>query len=433
MDGMPSETVQYIKDALAEQGILTPNVLAYALATAKAEAGGKPVREIQGPQQAARLGYGGGTDYYGRGYIQLTHDYNYRDIGRKIGLGDQLVNNPDMALDPKIAAKVMAVFFKERGIAAKAEAGDFTGARRGVNPDNRGQEIAGIAKNYLGKVNSIMGLPSNANVKDYDWSTQMKTYDGRDMVLNNKTGQYEELKNIGKKTTTPTPTLSLANTGKSGATQAIRNPNTGKLEIIKKPNEGGVLNFFKNLISSAGENMIPNAYADSGLYKFQPRQAQTFQPNMYTVQPGDTLSGIAGKYLGNPHMYPQITGYASGNPNMIRPGERLNLGTTSGGPGAAYPNMANGSFNPHVYPVQQQATNQQSQPQQSSAPSAQLSWKPQQADKIVGYLATHPTQINNAPIPKPTNAAPPPRSTPSVLPSGSLTSPWGTGNAIRNL
>lgn len=431
MDGMPSETVQYIKDALKEQGILTPNVLAYALATAKGEAGGKPVREIDGPQQAARLGYSGGSDYYGRGYIQLTHDYNYRDIGNKIGV--DLVNNPDMALDPKIAAKVLAVFFKEKGIAAKAEAGDFVGARRGVNPDARGQEIAGIAKNYLGKVNTIMGLPSNVNMKDYDWNTQMKTLDGKQWILNNRTGAYDEMKNIGK--TTPTPTLGMANTGKSGGTQAIRNPQTGKLEIIKKPNqEGGVLNFFKNLLSNGG-NLMPQAYADSGLYKFQPRQMQqTFQPNMYTVQPGDTLSGIAGKYLGNPHMYPQISGYASGNPNVIRPGEQLNLGTkTAGGPGSPYPNMSNGTYNPHMYPVQQQATQQQAQnfqpsPQTTSQPSAQLSWKPPQQDKISTYLAQNPTRINNAPIPKPTT-----NNSPTLLPKNSLNLyGWSTANAVRN-
>jgi hypothetical protein len=41
--------------------------------------------------------------YYGRGYIQLTHDFNYKRIGKTYGIGDELYINPDKALEPKIA------------------------------------------------------------------------------------------------------------------------------------------------------------------------------------------------------------------------------------------------------------------------------------------------------------------------------------------
>lgn len=54
----------------------------------------------------------------------------------------------------------------------------------------------------------------------------------------------------------------------------------------------------------------------------------------YTVQPGDTLSGIAAK-LGVAQS--QITGFHSGNPNLIYPGEVLTIG------GAAAPSQSAGT------------------------------------------------------------------------------------------
>jgi hypothetical protein len=41
--------------------------------------------------------------YYGRGYVQLTHDFNYQAIGKAYGIGEELHINPDKAMDPTIA------------------------------------------------------------------------------------------------------------------------------------------------------------------------------------------------------------------------------------------------------------------------------------------------------------------------------------------
>jgi hypothetical protein len=149
------DTERIIAQALQNEGILTPEVLAYAMATIRHETAGtmKPIREYGGPQQAIKLGYSGGKNYYGRGYIQLTHDYNYKQIGERIGLGDELLKNPDLALNPEISAKILAAFFKDRGVATQAQSGNFIAARRPINPDNKGQSIAQNAYSYLKKYN----------------------------------------------------------------------------------------------------------------------------------------------------------------------------------------------------------------------------------------------------------------------------------------
>ena len=54
---------------------------------------------------------GHGEKYCGRGFIQLTGMENYRNYGSKIG--KDLVENPDLALDPNIAADILAAFIAD--------------------------------------------------------------------------------------------------------------------------------------------------------------------------------------------------------------------------------------------------------------------------------------------------------------------------------
>ncbi len=145
------KNLPYIAKALEGEGILNQNVLAYALATIEHETAGtfEPIEEIKGRKSARRLGYEGGTDYFGRGFIQLTHLRNYKNIGQRIGLGDQLVKNPDLASKPDVAAKVLAAFFKDNNVANLASSGNFVAARNPVNPDYWGYSIARSAYRYL--------------------------------------------------------------------------------------------------------------------------------------------------------------------------------------------------------------------------------------------------------------------------------------------
>jgi predicted chitinase len=44
-----------------------------------------------------------------------------------------LLNHPDKALDPKIASKVLVQYFKNRGLIAQADQGNWMSVRKGVN------------------------------------------------------------------------------------------------------------------------------------------------------------------------------------------------------------------------------------------------------------------------------------------------------------
>ncbi len=158
IDGVPNgakaaarNNVPIIAQALEKEGILNTNVLAYALATIEHETAGtfEPISEFKGPKSARRLGYEGGTDFYGRGFIQLTHLRNYLAMSHRLGLGDELVQNPNLVSRPEIAAAVLAVFFKENGVAEAASQGDFVRARTPINPDYMGWQIATLAFKYV--------------------------------------------------------------------------------------------------------------------------------------------------------------------------------------------------------------------------------------------------------------------------------------------
>jgi hypothetical protein len=147
--------IPVIGKALQEEGILDSNVLAYALATIEHETDKTfaPIDEIQGRMSARRLGYEGGINYFGRGFIQLTHLRNYKAMGQRIGMGDELVKSPELASTPEVAAKILAAFFKDNNIANLASKGYFVAARRPVNPDYNGYHIAQLAWKYEGELN----------------------------------------------------------------------------------------------------------------------------------------------------------------------------------------------------------------------------------------------------------------------------------------
>jgi len=122
----------YVLRALAAEGLGDEDMVLMALATIRTETEGfEPISEYRsrsnttpgGPHDfdkydhRASLGNQGppdGARFKGRGFIQLTGRYNYTQYSKAIGLGNRLVQNPEKANEPAIAASLLARFLKDR-------------------------------------------------------------------------------------------------------------------------------------------------------------------------------------------------------------------------------------------------------------------------------------------------------------------------------
>jgi putative chitinase len=102
--------------------------------------GGLPFDLYDSRADLGNLGRPDGERFRGRGFIQLTGRSNYALHGAAIGLGRQLIDDPDLANNPGIAARLLASFLKdhEEKIRAALTAGDLLEARRLVNGGSNG-------------------------------------------------------------------------------------------------------------------------------------------------------------------------------------------------------------------------------------------------------------------------------------------------------
>jgi len=93
------------------------------------------------PKKARTLGNtkpGDGAKYKGRGYIQLTGKYNYRQAGKVLGL--DLVNEPELAEKPEIAAKIAVWFWQQRVQPKVDNFNDTKSVTKPINPGLNGLE-----------------------------------------------------------------------------------------------------------------------------------------------------------------------------------------------------------------------------------------------------------------------------------------------------
>lgn len=122
---------------------VNPLVMAGAMATVRVECGKrfKPIMEYasgqayEGRKDLGNINPGDGVHYKGRGFIQLTGRANYASYGQKLGL--DLIGNPDLALGVDVGAKILARYFKDRGVVEACLAKDWLRVRKLINGVNR--------------------------------------------------------------------------------------------------------------------------------------------------------------------------------------------------------------------------------------------------------------------------------------------------------
>lgn len=143
--------------ALNEQKLTDKCMVLMACATIRAESGGfEPISEYKSKYNTSPgghpfnlydnrkdLGNRGKPDgelYKGRGFIQLTGRFNYTNYSRKLGMGDELVKNPEKANDALTAARLLAIFLKDKefNIRSALLVKSYKEARRYVNGGSHG-------------------------------------------------------------------------------------------------------------------------------------------------------------------------------------------------------------------------------------------------------------------------------------------------------
>jgi peptidoglycan hydrolase-like protein with peptidoglycan-binding domain len=124
----------------AETGSFRPISEGVSRFNSSGAAGGHPFDLYDNRTDLGNRGEPDGERFKGRGFVQLTGRVNYQQHGRAIGMGDQLVENPDLANDPAIAAKLLASFLKskEAKIRGALSTDDLATARKLVNGGSHG-------------------------------------------------------------------------------------------------------------------------------------------------------------------------------------------------------------------------------------------------------------------------------------------------------
>ena len=131
-----------VLQAFHQHQLLSRPTLIAAIATIGVETGGfRPIHEWGGNayftemyenrEDLGNVYPGDGARYHGRGFVQITGRANYREYGQKLGC--ELENTPDLALDPKIAAEILALYFYDREVDVAAQKQDWEQVRRAVN------------------------------------------------------------------------------------------------------------------------------------------------------------------------------------------------------------------------------------------------------------------------------------------------------------
>lgn len=178
---LTQKQVNGFEEILAATENLPVSHRAYILATAWHETAHtmQPIRERGGPEYlkkydtgrlARALGNtpeadGDGITFAGRGYVQITGRANYKKASKLVNL--DLVNNPDLALHPSVAVKILVQgcetgMFTGRKLSDYLP-GDYRGARRVVNGQDKADLIAVYAARIEGALMATGGAHKAPN------------------------------------------------------------------------------------------------------------------------------------------------------------------------------------------------------------------------------------------------------------------------------
>ena len=146
-----------VLNALAEADLDDRDIVLMTLGTIRAETAGfvpmdemiskyntdpgaHPFNRYDDRHTLGNQGRPDGERYKGRGFIQLTGRHNYRTFGRRLGV--PLEEQPELANDPKVAARILAAFVADKRVAAKYAlfGRDLATARKLVNGGSHGLE-----------------------------------------------------------------------------------------------------------------------------------------------------------------------------------------------------------------------------------------------------------------------------------------------------
>ena len=155
-------SVDALLKAFQEYGDGDLRKLRYILALAYHESGLKPIKEIKAKEgtpvwELYQKNYWP-SGYYGRGFVQLTHDYNYKKMGDLLGI--DLLSNPDLALEIDTAAKI-AVLGMMQGIFTGKKLPDYFTATKEDSYNARrtvgavmvnGKDTAALIQGYYNKL-----------------------------------------------------------------------------------------------------------------------------------------------------------------------------------------------------------------------------------------------------------------------------------------
>lgn len=161
-----------VEAALDAAEIYSEMTAVAAIATIAVETGCfSPIKERGGPTYLTDLYEGrkdlgndqpgDGAKYRGRGFVQITGRWDYTHFGTEIG--EDLEGSPDLAMDPAVAAYVLAHFFKERGIPRFADGKNWAMVRRRVDGGMNGwPRFSDVVTKLVTALNLTLAAPGNS-------------------------------------------------------------------------------------------------------------------------------------------------------------------------------------------------------------------------------------------------------------------------------